>query len=87
MFNEKWELMDFELLYPTAGNLPPPPNLDLMLDLACILSSEFKFARVDFYDTGDAVYFGEITFNPGSGFEKFKPESWDYKVGSYLQLS
>jgi hypothetical protein len=32
------------------------------------------------------VYFGEMTFFPGNGFEEFNPESWDRNLGDWINL-
>ena len=47
------------------------------------LSEDFKYVRVDIFNIDDKIYFGEITFCHGSGFEDFEPIEWDYKIGSY----
>lgn len=33
------------------------------------------------------LYFGELTFYPGCGFEEFIPEGWDYKMGQLINLN
>lgn len=43
--------------------------------------------RVDFYEINKRPYFGELTFYPGSGFEEFTPDEWDYKLGECLSLT
>ena len=50
-----------------------------------------KFHYVGMFDMdlnlcGGKVYFGEITFYPASGFEGFKPEEWDLKLGEWIKL-
>ncbi|GHU68155.1 hypothetical protein FACS189413_04390 [Bacteroidia bacterium] len=42
-----------------------------MIDYARILSKGFDFVRVDLYDTGDKVYFGEMTFTPHGGLLRY----------------
>ena len=32
------------------------------------------------------IYFGELTFFDGSGFDKIEPVEWDYKIGEMLVL-
>ena len=44
------------------------------------------FARIDFYEINEKVYFGEITFYPASGFEGFNPKEWDLKLGEWIKL-
>ena len=57
-----------------------------MIELAEKLAQNIPFVRVDFYEIEAQIYFGELTFFPGSGFEAFTPEEWDYKIGSWLTL-
>lgn len=59
-----------------------PANLQEMLEVAALLSSEFDFVRVDLYNVKGTVYFGELTFTPVAGNLVFKPESWDAELGS-----
>jgi hypothetical protein len=35
----------------------------------------------------NTVLFGEMTFFPSSGFEKFVPESFDYEMGEWLDIT
>ena len=63
-----------------------PAELDKMLELAEALSKDVPFLRSDFYTIGGNVYFGELTFFPASGFEGFKPESFDKTLGDWLAL-
>ena len=57
-----------------------------MLELAGILSYGIPHVRTDFYCIDDQVYFGEMTFYHGSGFEKITPESFEMKMGEWLTL-
>ena len=38
------------------------------------------------YEVEGKVYFGELTFFPGGGYEEFTPESWDYTLGNWIKL-
>ncbi|NLL02116.1 MAG: glycosyl transferase, partial [Mollicutes bacterium] len=51
-----------------------------------LLSKDIIFVRVDFYETNGRLYFGELTFFPGSGFEEFTPKHYDYLLGSWIRL-
>jgi len=64
-----------------------PQLLDELLDRARVLSKNIPFVRVDFYILPEGLKFGELTFYPGSGFEKFDPESFDEEIGSWIDLS
>lgn len=61
-------------------------QFDKMLEYAFKLSQGFPFVRVDLFYVNNRVYFGEMTFYPLAGFKKIKPESFDFFLGSYLQL-
>lgn len=57
-----------------------------MVKLTEMLAEGIPFVRVDFYEVNGKIYFGELTFYPGSGMEEFSPEEWDYTLGSWIQL-
>ena len=85
--------MDFNHLdlingYPNAKQIiNKPKNFEKMKILATKLSKDIPHVRVDFYEVNGKVYFGEMTFFHWSGFVKFEPEEWDYKLGKMLDLS
>lgn len=86
-FDLNWNKLPFKRHYETSSvNLKKPSNLKEIIELSEKLSKPFPFARVDFYITNNKIYFGEITFYPGNGVEKFTPEIWDYKLGKYIIL-
>ena len=86
-FDVDWTRLPFERHYRRSeGDIPKPKNYETMLKFASKLSLNIPFLRVDFYECNDHLYFGELTFYPGSGFEEFSPESYDYLLGSWLQL-
>lgn len=88
IYDRDWNLLPVERVgVPKSEEfVKKPKNLDLMLNLAEILAKDFPFLRVDFYEANGRVYFGEITFYPGSGFRGFKPESYDETLGSWIKL-
>lgn len=86
-FDDKWIKMNFERHYPSSNKkIDKPINYDKMLELSRILSKNIPFVRVDWYEINNKIYFGELTFFPGSGFEEFTPEEWDYKLGDLIDL-
>ena len=64
-----------------------PKNFEKMIEISEILSKDFPFVRVDFYEVKDKIYVGELTFTPGGGIGKYKPQQFDFKFGEYLDLS
>lgn len=87
-YDEAWNHLDVQ--GPEHGNailpIERPKQYELMKELAAKLSEKMPFARIDFYEINEKVYFGEITFYPASGFEGFKPEEWDMKLGEWIKL-
>ena len=64
-----------------------PKCFDKMVRISKILSKDFPFVRVDFYEIEGKIYVGELTFTPCGGFGKYDPGEWDYKIGEWLDLS
>lgn len=87
-FDKDWNRIP--LMYHTYdqyNNSPQrPDNLFEMLKLAGILSSDFKYVRVDFYNVDGAIKFGEMTFTPASGYGQWTDEIYNLKVGEMLSL-
>jgi hypothetical protein len=54
-----------------------------MIEIAETLGAPFDFVRIDLYDLPDGPRFGEITFTPGSGFERFYPDNYDRVLGDF----
>ena len=86
-YDRDWNIMPFERGYPKE-EVPcmKPKSYDTMVQMAEKLSSDIPFVRVDFYEVAGKPYFGELTFFPGNGVERFKPEVWDYKLGQLIDL-
>lgn len=86
-YDRDWNVMPFERHYPKSSvPIEKPENYDKMIEFSEKLSSKLPFARMDFYETGGRLYFGEITFFPGSGLEEFEPDEWDEKIGEWINL-
>ena len=66
--------------------LPKPERFDEMKMIAEQLAAPFPFVRVDLYDIRGEIYFGEMTFFPGSGFWHITPETYDETFGAWLTL-
>ena len=73
--------------YEISGRaIEKPICINRVLDYAAKLSAPFKHARVDFYIVKDKIYFGEITFTNGAGFDRFSSYDFDIMVGNWLNL-
>lgn len=63
-----------------------PDSLDKMVEYARVLSQDFPFVRVDFYDVKGKPLLGELTFTPyGNMITYYKPEIIDL-LGKKLTL-
>ena len=71
---------------PLQREVKKPEVYDEMYKVAQILSKPFPEARIDLYCVNNKVYFGEITFFDGSGYMRFKPDSFDYEIGKAFEL-
>lgn len=86
-YDKNWKKQEFTGLTlgvkKSESLLRKPKNYELMLELASILSKDFDFVRVDFYNINGKIYFGELTFCPASGFGTFIPEEWNKIFGEF----
>ncbi|MCO8300252.1 ATP-grasp fold amidoligase family protein [Limosilactobacillus fermentum] len=86
-FDRDFNWLDFTWGYQHAEIRPQKPKeFDEMLEIAEKLAKGLPHIRVDFYDCNGQIYFGELTFFDGSGFDKIEPLEWDYKIGKMLKL-
>ncbi len=86
-YDNDWNIMPFERSHPREITpIQKPYSYEQMKNAAEKLSEGLPFARIDFYEINKHPYFGEITLYPGSGFEAFQPEEWDYTIGMWITL-
>ena len=86
-YDLEWNKMPFTRHYPNSSeDIKKPINYEQMIKLSEKLSLNIPFVRVDFYEANGKIYFGELTFYPGSGFEEFSPERYDKILGDMIKL-
>ena len=82
LYDRHWNRLDVRFVYDTySGALTRPNNLAKMIEYAEVLGNGLEFVRVDFYDLGSRIVFGEMTATPENGFGKFVPQSFDLFLG------
>lgn len=89
-FDHEWKHQPFHepSYYPFADIEPAKPKyLDKMWQAAAQLAKDKAFSRIDFYEVGDDVLFGEITFFPTSGMGGFDPIIYDRIWGDLIKLT
>lgn len=67
--------------------IPCPANLPEMLSIAERIANGFPFLRVDLYNVGGKIYFGEMTFTPRGGFQASLNEEAQYELGKEIDLT
>ncbi len=86
-FDADFNHLPFKQGHENAREIPAKPeNFELMKRAAERLSKGKPHVRVDLYDLGSKVLFGELTFFHFSGMVPFKPEEWDNRFGDMLTL-
>lgn len=86
-FNMDFERLNIQNIYPQSDKVFKKPKMfEEMKEIAKKLSKGFKVVRVDLYEVGGKIYFGEYTFFHGGAFSKFYPNEWDEKLGSWIKL-
>lgn len=86
-FDRDFNWLDFTWGYEHANVQPVKPDrFDDMITISEKLSKGLPHVRVDLYECNGQIYFGELTFYDGSGFDKIEPIEWDYKIGQMLKL-
>jgi hypothetical protein len=89
LYNAKWDILPdvtFDFPNDTKGICKKPELYEKMIEYAKKLSEPFPHVRVDFYIVKQRLYFGELTFLNGAGFDKITPYSFDEIMGSWLGL-
>ena len=88
-FDQKWELKRLNIRgknAPEGFTLRRPECMDEMFGIAARLSKGLPFARIDLYECGGRIYFGEITFFPDSGFDPNLLPETDRYFGDLIDL-
>ncbi len=89
-FDRDWKLVRINhdgIKAPSDFSIPKPEHLEKMFFYADKLSQPFPFVRVDLYETGSNIYFGEMTFTPSAALDTERTPSADKLFCSLLDLS
>ena len=89
VYDTSWNKLNVNINFPTDDNMQikKPRKLNELIELSEKLSENIPFIRTDFYVINDKVYFGELTFFPGSGFQRIEPDYWQKKLGDLINLT
>ena len=88
LYDLKWNQLPYKIntLYSTFPSPKKPKLLNRMIKLSAFLSKGFVYARIDLYNIGEKIYFGEITFTSASGIAEITPKRFEEKLASFIKL-
>ncbi|MCR4643716.1 MAG: hypothetical protein K5697_17035 [Lachnospiraceae bacterium] len=81
-FDLKWNNLGIQYGKHTNNPLARKPHfMKEMKNISRILSKEFSFVRVDFFETNERFYLAELSFSQGAGLVPYNPDSFDFELG------
>lgn len=88
LYTTDWKYVEAVIKYPTdpERQIERPKNLEKMIEVSQRLAAGIPHVRVDMYLAGDKIYFGEMTFHHGAGYEKFDPEELGLELGKWIEI-
>ena len=88
MYDMDWNLQAWNQWH--YGNyddtVEQPNNFNEMKEVAKKLAKGFDHVRVDLYNVNGHIYFGELTFTNGGGYEHIVPQEYDFILGNCWTL-
>ena len=86
-FDMDFNHLDIVNIHEQSGiEIQKPKMFEQMKEFAAKLSKGMKFVRIDLYEIGGKIYFGEFTFFHGGGFWPMTPEKWEYDLGKLIDI-
>ena len=87
VYDPQWNKQDVVIGQSSnSANYQKPDTLEEMLEIARTLSKDFPAVRIDLYDIGGQILFGEMTYFPWSGYMHFQPDEFDFILGEKFVL-
>ena len=89
IYYTNWTISNIELdnkKYILSNRFKKPKGLFKMIKYAKLLSSQFCFCRVDFYEVNDKIYLSEITFTPFNSYVRYKKKETEIYLGNLINI-
>lgn len=88
IYDLDWNFQPVSISYPNElkKTVEEPEKLEEMISLSRKLSKNIPHVRIDFYNIGSKIIFGEMTFYHQSGMAKIVPREFEDKMGSWIEL-
>lgn len=89
VYDMEWNLLPWQKGHYKNSDVPveKPKGFDEMVEVVKKLSDGLRQVRVDLYNINGHIYFGELTFTNGGGYEVFVPEEYDRFLGDLWDIS
>ena len=84
-FDKEWNQL-YYVINEENVKIEKPKSLDRMYEYSSILSNNFPFVRVDFYDVDGIPYLGEMTFTPYGNMIDYYKDDVQISLGKKLKL-
>lgn len=85
-YDMEWNQLPVKYKQSETVSVPMPKHFEEMKKISSVLSKGFPFVRIDFYETDDRIYVGEMTFYSGGFSNSFTPDAFDFELGSKFVL-
>lgn len=76
-----WTWIPVQNQHPNVGPVERPKMLGKMIEYAKLLSKNLPLVRVDLYNEGESIIFGELTFTHFGCLNSFDPDEYDLIFG------
>lgn len=87
-FDLDWNELDYTTPeFRSSEKFEKPKHLKEMIMIAEQLSKGIPFVRIDLYEIGDKIYFGEYTFTPAAGLIQYYKQKALDRLGEKLDLN
>ena len=73
--------------FKSGTEIPKPQNFDDMIKIVEILGKPFPVVRVDLYNIGGKIYFGELTFTSHGGMMNNLTDEFQNLAGSLIDVN
>ncbi len=89
VYDLKWNLLHWNTgpYKNTPFPINKPDNFEKMIEIVKILAEDFSQVRVDLYNIDGNIFFGEMTFTPAAGLNRYSSYEADLALGQMWQAN
>lgn len=88
LYDTAWNYIEAKIQFPNdpCTMIDKPKALQELLELSRKIYKGITHVRTDYYLINENIYFGEMTFYHGAGYEQFSPRALGKCLGECIQL-